>query len=40
MLGARFRVIAIMDGDGQNDPADIMRLFGRLGSEGREPAMS
>lgn len=37
---ARFPVIATMDGDGQNDPADIMRLFERLGGDGREPAMA
>jgi dolichol-phosphate mannosyltransferase len=40
VLAARFPVIATMDGDGQNDPADIMRLFGRLGSQGQEPAMA
>ena len=27
---ARNRVIAVIDGDGQNDPRDIPRLFGRL----------
>lgn len=27
---ARAPVIAVLDGDGQNDPADIMKLFGRL----------
>jgi dolichol-phosphate mannosyltransferase len=32
-------VIATLDGDGQNDPADIMRLLARLGREGSEPAM-
>ena len=32
-------VIATMDGDGQNDPADIMRLLSKLGPEGGEPAM-
>jgi dolichol-phosphate mannosyltransferase len=32
-------VFATMDGDGQNDPADIMRLLARLGAEGGEPAM-
>jgi dolichol-phosphate mannosyltransferase len=37
---ARFPVIATMDGDGQNDPADIIRLFERLGGEGGEPAMA
>jgi glycosyltransferase involved in cell wall biosynthesis len=39
VLAARFPVIATMDGDGQNDPGDIMRLLGRLGPEGGEPAM-
>jgi dolichol-phosphate mannosyltransferase len=39
VLAARFPVIATMDGDGQNDPADIIRLAGRLGSQGSEPAM-
>jgi dolichol-phosphate mannosyltransferase len=39
-LAARFPVIATMDGDGQNDPADIMKLARRLGSEGFEPAMA
>jgi dolichol-phosphate mannosyltransferase len=37
---ARFPVIATMDGDGQNDPADIMRLYAKLGGEDREPAMA
>lgn len=32
-------VIATLDGDGQNDPADIMRLLARLGRGGSEPAM-
>jgi len=40
VLAARFPVIATMDGDGQNDPADIMKLARRLGSEGLEPAMA
>jgi dolichol-phosphate mannosyltransferase len=40
VLAARFPVIATMDGDGQNDPADIMKLFNRLGRPGREPAMA
>lgn len=40
VLAARFPVIATMDGDGQNDPADIMRLHAKLGGEGREPAMA
>jgi dolichol-phosphate mannosyltransferase len=29
-----------MDGDGQNDPADIMRLAARLGADAQEPAMA
>ena len=37
---ARNPVIATMDGDGQNDPADIMPLAKRLGAEGQEPAMA
>jgi len=37
---ARFPVIATMDGDGQNDPADIIRLYQRLGANGSEPAMA
>src|SRR5262245_23103991 len=37
---ARFPVIATMDGDGQNDPADIMKLNAFLGDRGREPAMA
>src|SRR6476646_2102175 len=37
---ARFPIIATMDGDGQNDPRDIMRLANRLGVEGGEPAMT
>jgi len=40
VLAARFPVIATMDGDGQNDPADIMPLFARLGAQGSEPAMA
>jgi glycosyltransferase involved in cell wall biosynthesis len=39
VIASHFPVIATMDGDGQNDPADIMRLAGRLGAPGREPAM-
>ncbi len=39
VAAARFPVIATMDGDGQNDPRDIMRLAARLGAEGGEPAM-
>ncbi len=34
VLAARFDVIAQMDGDGQNDPADIAKLFERLGEPG------
>jgi len=37
---ARFPIIATMDGDGQNDPADIMRLASRLGAPDKEPAMA
>src|SRR6476646_10563890 len=39
VIAAAAPVIATMDGDGQNDPADIMRLVSRLGREGREPAL-
>src|SRR5262249_9719739 len=39
VAAARAPVIATMDGDGQNDPADIMRLLAKLGPEGGEPAM-
>lgn len=39
VLAARFPAIATMDGDGQNDPNDIMRLFDRLGAPGEEPAL-
>ena len=39
VAAARFPVIATMDGDGQNDPGDIMRLLGRLGISGHEPAL-
>ena len=34
ILAATFPVIATMDGDGQNDPADISRLLERLGAPG------
>ncbi len=34
ILAARYPVIATMDGDGQNDPADISRLLGLLGTPG------
>jgi dolichol-phosphate mannosyltransferase len=34
ILAATFPVIATMDGDGQNDPADIPKLLGRLSEPG------
>ena len=40
VLAAHFPVIATMDGDGQNDPADIISLARKLGREGEEPAMA
>jgi dolichol-phosphate mannosyltransferase len=39
VLAARFPVIATMDGDGQNDPKDIIRLLARLGAPGEQPAL-
>jgi dolichol-phosphate mannosyltransferase len=40
ILAARFPVIATMDGDGQNDPADIPRLLERLAPPGAQgPAL-
>jgi dolichol-phosphate mannosyltransferase len=39
VIAATAPVIATMDGDGQNDPADIMRLLARLGRDTGEPAM-
>ncbi len=40
ILAAKFPVIATMDGDGQNDPADIARLLGRLVAPGAKgPAL-
>ena len=39
VLAASFPAIATMDGDGQNDPDDIMRLYSRLGPAGQEPAL-
>jgi dolichol-phosphate mannosyltransferase len=39
VIAATAPVIVTLDGDGQNDPADIMRLIGRLGGENGEPAM-
>lgn len=38
--GGTLPIIATMDGDGQNDPADIMRLAARLGADAQEPAMA
>jgi dolichol-phosphate mannosyltransferase len=40
VLAARCPIIATMDGDGQNDPADIMRLAARLGADAQEPAIA
>ncbi len=34
VLAAQSPIIATMDGDGQNDPADIPKLLGRLGAPG------
>ena len=40
ILAARYPVIATMDGDGQNDPADIPRLIERLAEPGAQgPAL-
>ena len=40
VLAARSPIIATMDGDGQNDPADIPKLLGRLGAPGHtSPAL-
>lgn len=40
VLAAREAVIATMDGDGQNDPRDILRLVDRLGAPGSDgPAL-
>jgi dolichol-phosphate mannosyltransferase len=39
VMAATAPVIATMDGDAQNDPKDIMRLFVKLGVQGKEPAM-
>jgi dolichol-phosphate mannosyltransferase len=39
VIAATAPVIATMDGDGQNDPAEIMRLVAKLGPEGGEPAL-
>ena len=39
VMAATAPVIATMDGDAQNDPKDIMRLFVKLGAQGKEPAL-
>ena len=40
ILAARAPIIATMDGDGQNDPADIPALYGRIGQPGSDgPAL-
>ena len=39
VLAARSPIIATMDGDGQNDPADIPKLLGRLGPGHTGPAL-
>ena len=39
VIAATAPVIATMDGDGQNDPADITRLLSHLGQHGSEPAL-
>jgi dolichol-phosphate mannosyltransferase len=39
VVAATAPVIATMDGDGQNDPKDILRLVSRLGADGAEPAL-
>ena len=39
VIAATAPVIATIDGGGQNDPAEIMRLVPRLGRDGREPAL-
>ncbi len=41
ILAAKFPVIATMDGDGQNDPADIPALLAKLGEPGNrdKPAL-
>jgi dolichol-phosphate mannosyltransferase len=39
VMAATAPVIATMDGDAQNDPKDIMRLFVKLGTQGKEPAL-
>jgi dolichol-phosphate mannosyltransferase len=39
VLAASYKVIATMDGDGQNDPRDIPRLLARRGEPGNEPTL-
>ncbi len=36
VLAAQYPIIATMDGDGQNDPADINTLLGKLGRPGSQ----
>jgi dolichol-phosphate mannosyltransferase len=38
-LAARYPVVMNMDGDGQNDPRDVARLFAKLGQPGNGPAL-
>lgn len=40
VLCARAPVIATLDGDGQNDPADILALYRRLTREGADPLLA
>lgn len=40
VLAARYGVIGMIDGDGQNDPADIPRLFEKLCSLAQQPAQA
>ena len=39
VVAAQFPIVGTMDGDGQNDPAEIASLVERLGQLGGEPAM-
>jgi len=36
ILAAKFDIIAQLDGDGQNDPADLAKLIGHLGEPGSD----
>ncbi|HEY8277676.1 MAG TPA: glycosyltransferase family 2 protein [Methyloceanibacter sp.] len=38
-LAAQYPVVMNMDGDGQNDPSDVARLFAKLGQPGNGPAL-